>query len=314
MCTRCAPPDLDSAPRFSPLVVCAVMDEDREAKRIRALERELEAFKAEREATNAAAMKAIADKEAAEMKAEKAVADKEAAEVETANIRREKDKAVADKEAAEMKAEKAVADIRREKDKAIFMSALRGMAASASESSHVSADTARRGAPEPEEVPVELFFQGWPQIAAETIEASWQHCRRLLASFEPLAMPLDEALESLPERAFVHSVLLPLLCAMTADGELRLWHEATPADSVPLAEAKPDVVWTHARDMGPSSLGALLCAEIKRWGLLKLPLVRHAQIRHASVRCAQADAGWHCGAGIHADGELLAAPCWTPCS
>ena len=161
---------------------------------------------------------------------------------------------------------------------------------------------------------MELFFQGWPQVAAETIEASWRHCRRLLASFEPLAMPLDEALESLPERPFVHTVLLPLLCAMTADGELRLWHEATLADSVPLAEAKPDVLWTHARDMGPSSLGALLCAEMKRWGLLKLPLVRHAQIRHASVRCAQADAGWHCGAGIDADGEFLAAPCWTPCS
>lgn len=103
MCTRCAPPDLDSAPRFSPLVVCAVMDADREAKRIRALERELAESKAETEAANAVAKKAIADKEAAEMKAAKAVADKEAAEVETANIR-------------------------HGKDKEIFMSALRGMA------------------------------------------------------------------------------------------------------------------------------------------------------------------------------------------
>ena len=251
------------------------MDADRESERFRALELALAA--------------AIAGKEAAEVRAANAQAEKEAAEVSAANVI-------------------------RQKDKALYMAALRGMAASASESSHVSADTARRGAPEPVEVPVELFFQGWPPVPVETVKATWQNCCGLLSTFEPLVVPLDETLESLPERSFVHSVLLPLLRAMTGGGELRLWHEATLADSVPLAEAKPDVVWTHARDLGPSSLGALLCAEIKRWGLLNLPLVRHAQMRHASLRCAQADAGWHHGTGINAGGELLAAPCWPPCS
>ena len=219
---------------------------NQDSERVRELERALAA-------ATALAKAAIAEKE-------EAVAEKVAA--------------VAEKEAAELKTANALAAVRA-RDKAIFMAALRGMAASASESSHVSADTARRGAPEPVEVPVEVFFQGWPQVPAETVEAAWQNCRRVLAALEPLDVPLDEALETLPERAFVHSVLLPLLREMTAGGELRLWHEATLADSVPLAEAIPDVLWTHARDVGLSTLGALLCAELKRWGLHRLRLVRH---------------------------------------
>ena len=214
------------------------MDADRKSERIRELELALAA-------ANAATAAAVAEKEAA-------VADKEAAEVKAANA-----------QAAEKK-----------KDKAIFMAALLGMSASASESSPISADIARRGAPEPVEVPVEVFFQDWPEVPAETVDACWQDCCRLLAAFKPLPMPLDEALESLPERAFVHAVLFPMLRAMTSGGELRIWHEATLADSVPLAEAKPDVLWTHARDVSPSSLGALLCSELKRWGLHHLPLVR----------------------------------------
>ena len=208
--------------------------------------------------------------------AEKAAAEAAKAAAEAARATAEEAKAAAEARAAA--AEAAVeAGHKRE-----FLAALRGVSASASENSSVSADTARRGAPEPVEVPLSVFFQDWlevsagdwPEVSAADVEASWKLCRELLCSRDSLAVPLEDALKDQPERAFVHDVMFPLLHAMTQGTELRLWREGHLADSVPLAVAIPDMLWTHVRDVSASSLGALLCGDFKRWGLPQLQLVR----------------------------------------
>jgi hypothetical protein len=208
---------------------------------------------------------ALIDKAAAEARAVAAEAAAEAA-------KEAKEAAAAAKEAAEARvaaAEAAVEEGHKEK----YFAALRGASASASENSPVSADTARRGAPEPVEVPLNVFFQDWPEVCAADVEASWQRCREVLCSRKPCGLPSQDALKDLPERAFVHDVMFPLLDEMTCSTDLRLWREGHLADSIPLAEAIPDMLWTHARDMSASSLGALLCGDIKRWGQSQLKSV-----------------------------------------
>jgi hypothetical protein len=168
-------------------------------------------------------------------------------------------------------------------ERKVYFTQLRAAAGSASESSSVSADTARRGAPETEEVSPEDFFVGWPSVAADTVEAAWSEVGRLLAARAPFDSTLDGALEEQAERRFVHSLIIPLLRALTSSMcHLRLWYEATIADSIPFAEACPDVTWTHARDVCVSSLGALLCLELKRWGLPHMSLVRETPTSYRS--------------------------------
>ena len=198
-------------------------------------------------------------------------------------LRRSLAQAVAEKAAAE--AAKAAAEAAVEAGhKREYFAALRGVSASASENSSVSADTARRGAPEPVEVPLSEFFQDWPEVSAADVEACWKLCRELLCSREPLPVPFEDALEDQPERAFVHNVMFPLLLAMTQGTDLRLWCEGHLADSIPLAVAIPDMLWTHVRDVSASSLGALLCGDIKRWGQSQLELVCPARAHRVPVR------------------------------
>ena len=225
------------------------------------------------EALRRSLAQAVAEKAAAE--AAKAAAEARAAAAEAAA---EAAKAAA--EAAKAAAEAAVeAGHKRE-----YFAALRGVSASASENSSVSADTARRGAPEPVEVPLSVFFQDWPEVCAADVEASWKRCRELLCSREPCGLPFQDALKDLPERAFVHDVMFPLLHAMTQGTDLRLWREGHLADSIPLAVAIPDMLWTHVRDVSASSLGALLCGDIKRWGQSQLELVCPARAHRVPVR------------------------------
>ena len=230
------------------------------------------------EALRRSLAQAVAEKAAAE--AAKAAAEARAAAAEAAA---EAAKATAEEAKAAAEARAAAAEAAVEAGhKREFLAALRGVSASASENSSVSADTARRGAPEPVEVPLSVFFQDWlevsagdwPEVSAADVEASWKLCRELLCSRDSLAVPLEDALKDQPERAFVHDVMFPLLHAMTQGTELRLWREGHLADSVPLAVAIPDMLWTHVRDVSASSLGALLCGDFKRWGLPQLQLVR----------------------------------------
>jgi hypothetical protein len=249
---------------------------------IEALRRSLAQAVAEKAAAEAAKAAAEARAAAAEAAAEaaKAAAEARAAAAEAAA---EAAKATAEEAKAAAEARAAAAEAAVEAGhKREFLAALRGVSASASENSSVSADTARRGAPEPVEVPLSVFFQDWlevsagdwPEVSAADVEASWKLCRELLCSRDSLAVPLEDALKDQPERAFVHDVMFPLLHAMTQGTELRLWREGHLADSVPLAVAIPDMLWTHVRDVSASSLGALLCGDFKRWGLPQLQLVR----------------------------------------
>jgi hypothetical protein len=120
---------------------------------------------------------------------------------------------------------------------------------------------------------VEELLAGFPTVDESVLAAAWAAVGSLIACRQPVEVPLGEELESLPERAFVHALLLPLLRAVTPQESLRLWYEAVIADSVSSAEACPDVTWTNSRDSSASSLGALLCLEMKRWGLNRLDLV-----------------------------------------
>jgi hypothetical protein len=97
-------------------------------------------------------------------------------------------------------------------------------------------------------------------------------------------LPFKDALKDLPERAFVHDVMFPLPHAMTQGTDLRLWREGHLADSIPLAVAIPDMLWTHVRDVSASSFGALLCGDIKRWGQSQLELVCPARAHRVPMR------------------------------
>ena len=242
---------------------------------MRELQQQLQVAVAEAERAKAVAVQVQKEKELVEARTAQFQKEKELAEARAAQVQKEKELAEArtaqfqkEKELAEARAAQAI----KESNKREFMSAMRGMCGSASEHSPVSSDAARRGAPEPVEVSVECFFEGLPEISASKVDAVWDKCLHLLRAVEPL--PPAAVLEDLPERAFVHKVLLPLLEEMSRDTELRLWHEKPLADSLPVAEATPDVLWTHERDISASSLGAQLCGEVKRWGLDNLPLVR----------------------------------------
>ena len=183
----------------------------------------------------------------------------------------------ADKAAAEARATALEASLAASQQQ-VYFTQLRAVAGSACESSNVSADTARRGAPEAEELSLDAFFEGWPSVAADSVAAAWSEVCRLLKARAPFESTVEGALEEQAERKFVHSLVLPLLRALTNGvSHLRLWYEATLADSIPSAGACLDVTWTHARDMSASSLGALVCLELKRWGLPYLPLVRRTR-------------------------------------
>jgi len=210
-----------------------------------------------------------ASKDAAEARATALEASKDAAEARASSLEASNAAAEASKDAAEARATALEASLAASREE-VYFKQLRAVAGSASESSSVSADTARRGAPEVVEVSLEAFFDGWPPVAADRVAAAWSEVCLLLAAREPL----DEALEEQAERSFVHSLILPFLRSLTSGvSDLRLWYEATIADSIPLAEACPDVTWTHARDVCASSLGALLCMELKRWGVSRMTWV-----------------------------------------
>ena len=177
---------------------------------------------------------------------------------------------------AEASQRAAEADVLRERG-LTFFARLKGMAGSASESSSISTDVSRRGAPASEEVSVEDFFNGLPDVPADMVQAAWDVCIQKLGA---RAVQPASVLAKLKEREFVHPLVLTLLdeaMPPAADSLLRMWYEAAAEDSVPHSGAEPDVLWTHARDNTPCSLGACFSLELKRWDANQL-----------DVGCAQA--------------------------
>ena len=179
--------------------------------------------------------------------------------------------------AAEAAQRAAEADVLRQRG-LTFFARLKGMSGSASESSSISTDVSRRGAPAPEEVSVEDFFSGLPDVPADTVQAAWDVCREKLGA---RAEQTSSDLGKLRERKFVHPLVFTLLEEAMPPAApvslLRMWREAALEDSVPLSGAAPDVLWTHARDDSPCSLGACFSLELKRWDASQL-----------AVGCAQA--------------------------
>jgi hypothetical protein len=135
----------------------------------------------------------------------------------------------------------------------------------------------RRGAPASEEVSVEDFFNGLPDVPSDTVQAAWDVCIQKLGA---RAVQPASVLAKLKERKFVHPLVLTLLeeaMPPAASSLLRMWYEVAAEDSVPHSGAEPDVLWTHTRDNTPCSLGACFSLELKRWDANQL-----------DVGCAQA--------------------------
>jgi hypothetical protein len=66
----------------------------------------------------------------------------------------------------------------------------------------------RRGAPASEEVSVEDFFNGLPDVPADTVQAAWDVCIQKLGA--RVVQPAS-VLAKLKERKFVHPLVLTLL-------------------------------------------------------------------------------------------------------
>ena len=247
---------------------------------------------AEEAARHEAAQRAVAEEqravaeEAARLEAQqravaeeqRAVAEEQRAVAEEAARLAAQQRAVAEEQRAVAEEQRAVAeaDVLLERGKTFFAK-LKGMSGSASESSSISTDVSRRGAPASVEVTVEEFFNGLPDVPAETVQAAWDVCIRKLGA---RAVQPATDLAKLKERKFVHPLLLSLLeeaMPPAADSLLRMWYEAAAEDSVPHSGAEPDMLWTHARDTTPCSLGACFSLELKRWDASQL-----------AVGCAQA--------------------------
>ena len=177
---------------------------------------------------------------------------------------------------AEASQRAAEADVLRERGRTFF-ARLKGMSGSASESSSISTDVSRRGAPVPRDVSGEEFFNGLPDVPAEMVQAAWDNCIQRLGAYP--AQPASD-LAKLKERNFVHPLVRTLLeeaMPSAANSLLRMWYEASAEDSVPHSGAVPDLLWTHTRDSTPCSLGACFSLELKRWEASQL-----------AVGCAQA--------------------------
>ena len=161
-----------------------------------------------------------------------------------------------------------------------FFAKMYGMSGSASESSSVSADVARRGAPASELVELADYFARLPAVSEATVRDAWERCKLKLASWTLRDEQLELPLATLKEREFTHPVMRLIAAEAMPQSEgcpLRMWYEAAAEDSVPHSRAKPDLLWTHRRDQTPCSLGACFSVELKRWSDAEL-----------GVGCAQA--------------------------
>ena len=159
-----------------------------------------------------------------------------------------------------------------------FFAKMSGMSGSASESSSVSADVARRGAPASELVELADYFARLPAVSEATVRDAWERCKLKLASWTLGDEQPELALAK--EREFTHPVMRLIAAEAMPQSEecqLRMWYEAAAEDSVPYSRAKPDLLWTHRRDQTPCSLGACFSLELKRWSDAEL-----------GVGCAQA--------------------------
>jgi hypothetical protein len=215
------------------------------------------ARRAEDAARREAEQRAVAEDAARREAEQRAVAEDAARRAEDAARREAERRAIAE------------ADVLRERG-LTFFARLKGMSGSASESSSISTDVSRRGAPASNEVSLEDFFDGLPDVPAVAVQAAWDVCTQKLGA---RAVQPASDLAALKEREFVHPlvrILLEEAMPPAAESLLRMWYEAAAEDSVQHSGAVPDVLWTHARDITPCSLGACFSLELKRWDAKQL--------------------------------------------
>ena len=185
--------------------------------------------------------------------------------------------AVAMAEAVERTRAEGESKIAAVREEARFLSSLVGMSSSGSQSSPLSPDVARRGAPAPVEAEEDAVAVGMPVLDDVEVRAAWGEYIR---GHAPAHVAEGKA------RGEVNSVqpviLRVAMCAAGADaagagagagaagggvvGDLRVWVGKVAADDCKLVEAIPDQMWTHARDSVPSMIGALVLVEVKKPG------------------------------------------------
>lgn len=173
------------------------------------------------------------------------------------------------------------------------------MAISSSSSGETSSavDESRRGAPEPEDIPVADFFSGFPEVSDDVVSRFWGICIDNLASWvAPAATNLDENRD-------VHPSVAAVLVAV-APSWLRVWRNLLAEDDVNCAKIRPDFTLTDHRDAVVSVIGALLVVEVKLPGDLVSAVIQTcADLRRRVYKlCCERDARGEPCDGIFAIG------------
>ena len=145
-----------------------------------------------------------------------------------------------------------------------FRLQMRAISSSAAADSASGADFSRRGALEPTQGDP-LNGVGVPQSDDDVNDAWVSFCGSMVL-FAPPAIPPTTAFET----RLVHRPLEYMLSAALPSSlsPLRMWHEAVAADDVPVAEARPDFLFTSRSDAVSSVCGSLFVLEVKRPGNL----------------------------------------------
>ena len=145
-----------------------------------------------------------------------------------------------------------------------FLSRMRGICSSTASESSSNTDKERRGAPEPQQVPLAALLDG-----AEILPSAFSAAADAWAAFKtshahswapPPTAKVDENLH-------VHPTIARLLRPLVPP-HLRLWCNVITVDDVGKAEVKPDFSFTHQRDAMLSLLGSVLLVEVKLPGAL----------------------------------------------
>ena len=177
-----------------------------------------------------------------------------------ANARAEGERARADDERARADGEHARAEAHA---KELFFVYMRSISSSSSSDTSSKADTARRGAPEPEPAGEGDGLDGaFPAADEAAVRSAWDAFRaRHAASWRP-----PPAAARLRENRHVHPTVGCLLDAIVPRGALRVWHDKPAPDDVRRAHVRPDFTLTHVRDAAPTTVGASLIVEVKKPG------------------------------------------------
>ena len=191
-------------------------------------------------------------------------------------------------DASDARSEAALKDIEAAL-KETFFTRMLAISSSSAPDTPSKTDERRRGAPTPPslEVPDELLAEFFAEADDAAVAAAWAaFCARHAAVWRaPPAGP------RLKENRDVHPSIAAVLDAVVPAG-LRVWRDKSAPDDVASAHVRPDFTLTGVRDAAPSTIGALLFAEVKLPGALDAAAfqVRAYLRRRVYKLCCEADA------------------------